>query len=177
ESHRKAADPRPRGRQRADRARDRPGERSQGGALGTRLARDGGRAERRRAAGQAPDRPRRAPRPARADPHADRQHGHRGHRRLREAAGDPGRRLPRGAQGNGHRAPGRLLAPGRDRRSRGHRVRGARADADRRARVLEAARRRDRRPHPQGPQARALQGQGHPLRRRAGRAQGGQARM
>ena len=42
------------------------------------------------------------------------------------------------------------------------------------ARLRQAARRPGRRRHPQDPQARALQGQGHPLRRRACAAQGRQ---
>ena len=48
----------------------------------------------------------------------------------------------------------------------GHRVRSAPADAGRRQGHLQAARRRDRRDHPQAAPARALQGQGHPLRGR-----------
>ena len=56
--------------------------------------------------------------------------------------------------------------------ARGHRVRGAAADARRRARQLQAAGRRDRRLHPQAAPAGALQGQGHPLRGRGRRPQG-----
>src|SRR5690606_35744928 len=41
----------------------------------------------------------------------------------------------------------------------------------------QAARRRDRREHPQAASAGALQGQGHPLRGRVRRPEGGQARM
>ena len=51
------------------------------------------------------------------------------------------------------------------------------ADARRRPRQLQAAGRRDRRPHPQAAPARALQGQGHPLRGRVRRPQGRQAGM
>ena len=46
------------------------------------------------------------------------------------------------------------------------------ADPDRRPRRLQAAGRRDRRLHPQAAQARALQGQGHPLRGRVRRPEG-----
>ena len=66
-------------------------------------------------------------------------------RGLREAPRDPGRRLPRAAQGQRHRASGRLLAPGADQGARRHRVRGPRADPDRREGQLEAGRRRGRR--------------------------------
>ena len=51
----------------------------------------------------------------------------------------------------------------------GHRIRGAPADPRRRQGHLQAARGRDRRDHPQAAPARALQGQGHPLRGRVRR--------
>ena len=51
------------------------------------------------------------------------------------------------------------------------------ADPHHRARLRQAARRPGRRRHPQAPQARALQGQGHPLRRRARAAQSRQVRQ
>ena len=50
----------------------------------------------------------------------------------------------------------------------------SRADPGDRARHRQAARRRDRRPHPQEPSAGALQGQGRALRRRARQPQGWQ---
>ena len=84
-------------------------------------------------------------------------------------------------QGVGYRAaaqgqePGdgaRLLAPGLGRAAGGHRVRGPAADRDRRPRHRQAAGRAGRRGHPQAPPAGALQGQGHPLPRRARRPQG-----
>ena len=100
----------------------------------------------------------------------------RGHRRLREAARDPGRRLPRAPPGQGARAQRRLLAPGLDARARRNRVRGPAAHPGHRPRHRQAARRRDRRAHPPRPAAGALQGQGHPLRGRAGSPQGRQAR-
>ena len=46
------------------------------------------------------------------------------------------------------------------------------ADADHRPGQLQAGRRRDRRADPQGAPARALQGQGHPLRGRVRPAEG-----
>src|SRR6185312_13542003 len=58
-----------------------------------------------------------------------------------------------------------------------HRVRGPPADAHRREGELQAARRRDRREHPQEAPAGALQGQGHPLRGRVRGPEGRQARM
>ena len=130
--------------------------------------RAGGRPDRR----HAPDRPPRASRAARAHPLARREHGPGRHRGLREAPRDPGRRLPRRAEGQGHRAFGRLLAPGHDRGAGRHRVRGAAADPDRRARHPSRSSARSPR-DPQGAPARALQGQGHPLRgrvRRSGRS-------
>ena len=51
------------------------------------------------------------------------------------------------------------------------------AHAHRRQGHLQAARRRDRRQHPQAAPAGALQGQGHPLRGRVRRPEGRQARM
>ena len=138
------------------------------------LRRDGGRAGRRRRHRPAPHRPRRAPRPARADAEPDREHGRGRHGGIREAAGDPGRRLPRAAEGQEPGAGARLLAPGRDRGAGGDRVRGPAADRDRRARDRQAAGRAGRGGHPQAPSTGALQGQGHPLPRRARAAQGGE---
>ena len=60
------------------------------------------------------------------------------------------------------------------RRARGHHLRGARPDPHHGAGHRQGARRPGRRQHPQDPQARALQGQGRPLRRRARAAQGRQ---
>ena len=57
---------------------------------------------------------------------------------------------------------------------RGHHLRGAGARPASRCRARQAARRPGGRRHPQDPQARAVQGQGHPLRRRARPAQGRQ---
>ena len=73
------------------------------------------------------------------------------------------------AVGYSHPVP--IPAPERDR------VRSAPADQDHRQGHLQAARRRDRRDHPQAAPARALQGQGHPLRGRVRGPQGGQAGM
>ena len=84
---------------------------------------------------------------------------------LREAPRDPGRRLPRAAPRHRPRARRRLLAPGRDQAARRDHVRGARADADRRAGDRQAGGRPDRRRDPQGAPAGAVQGQGHPLPR------------
>ena len=67
----------------------------------------------------------------------------------------------------GYSHPVVIEAPG------GDRVRGAAADRNRRPRHRQAAGRPGRRRHPQAPPAGALQGQGHPLQRRAGPAQGG----
>ena len=69
----------------------------------------------------------------------------------------------------------RLLAHGHRRGARRDRVRGPAADPGDRPRHRQAARRRDRRADPPRPPARALQGQGHPLRRRAGAQEGRQA--
>ena len=81
-----------------------------------------------------------------------------------------------GARPERDRARARVLAPGARRRTRRHHVRGAAADSHRRARVRQAARRSGRGRHPQDPQARAVQGQGRPLCRRAHRAQGRKVR-
>ena len=80
-------------------------------------------------------------------------------------------------QGTQARAGARLLAPGRDRCAGGHRLRGAAAHAIvvrgiSKQMVGEIAAR-----HPQAAPARALQGQGHPLRGRVRGPQGRQARM
>ena len=56
----------------------------------------------------------------------------------------------------------------------GHHLRRAQADRDQDQRHRQAAGRRNRRPHPQDPPARALQGQGRALRRREGPPQGRQ---
>ena len=58
----------------------------------------------------------------------------------------------------------------------GHLVRGPGADPDRRLRDRQGGRRPGRRRHPLDPQARALQGQGRPLHRRARAAQGREGR-
>ena len=57
-------------------------------------------------------------------------------------------------------------------RSRRHHLHGREPDPLRRPGHRQAARRRGGRQHPQAPQARALQGQGHPVRRRARPPQG-----
>ena len=62
--------------------------------------------------------------------------------------------------------------PDRLRRPRRHHLRGREPDQARRPGHRQAARRRGRRQHPQAPQARALQGQGRPVRRRARPPQG-----
>ena len=54
----------------------------------------------------------------------------------------------------------RLLPPGRDRGARRHRVRGAAAHPDRRARHLQAGGRRDRREHPQARPPEPYKGKG-----------------
>ena len=78
----------------------------------------------------APDRPRRAPRAARPHPLADREHGRRaspnGFEKRLEIQGVGYRAA---LQRQGHRASGRLLAPGADQGAGRHRVRGAGADA------------------------------------------------
>ena len=73
-------------------------------------------------------------------------------------------------------APGRLLPPGQHHAADGHRVRGPGADPGDRARDRQAGRRPDRRRDPQGAPARAVQGQGHPLRGRARETEGRQGR-
>ena len=131
---------------------------------------------RRRAARRAPRRRGLQPRPARADPHPDREHGRGRHERLREAAGDRRGRLPRRPEGQGPR--GRRWATRTRCSCRSPRASSSRsrADVDRRARQRQAARRRGRREHPQDPQARAVQGQGHPLRGRVRAQEGRQGR-
>src|SRR3954463_13226134 len=177
EPDRQAAHPLARRRHRDGRARRRARRRSEGRALRARAPRHEDRADRRRAAGEPPDQSRRAPRPPRAHTLAGLQHGRGRHERLHEDARDPGRRLPRAAEGQGPRAGARLLAPRAGEGARRHRVRGAPAHARDRQGDLQAAGRRDRRLHPQAAPARALQGQGHPLRGRVRRPEGRQARM
>ncbi len=58
----------------------------------------------------------------------------------------------------------------------GHRVRGPDGHLDRGARQRQGPGGRGRREHPQDPQARAVQGQGHPLRERVRPQEGGQGR-
>ena len=126
---------------------------------------------RRAAARHATDRPRRTPRAARPHAHARREHGRRasptGYEKRLEIQGVGYRAQLKGknlelAVGYSHPVP--IPAPD------GHRIRGAPADARRRQGHLQAARRRDRRDHPQAAPARALQGQGHPLRGRVRRS-------
>ena len=64
-----------------------------------------------------------------------------------------------------------------DQAAPGHRVRRPDADADHRQGHRQADGRPDGRGDPQGAPARAVQGQGHPLRRRAGPQEGREARM
>ena len=73
----------------------------------------------------------------------------------------------------GQARPGpRLQPPGLRRRPRGHHLRDAGADQDHRPRHRQGSGRPGGRQHPQPPQARALQGQGRPLRRRGRPPQG-----
>ena len=124
-----------------------------------------------------PDRPRRAPRAARPDAHAGRQHGRRRHRRLREAPGDPGRRLPRALKGRdlelalGYSHPVSIKAP-----------EGIEFEVPQPTRITVRGASKQQvgeiaAHDPQAAQARALQGQGHPLRGRVRRPEGWQARM
>ena len=90
-----------------------------------------------------------------------------------QGARDRRRRLPGHGQGPGRpRAGSRVLAPGAGDSSRRRHLRGAHPHPDHRQGHRQGAGRPGGRRHPQAPQARALQGQGRPLRRRAGRAQG-----
>src|SRR5262249_22930157 len=123
------------------------------------------------------DRPRGTSRAARTDPVAGREHGPRRDRWLREAPRDPRRRVSRAAQGQGPGARRGLLSSDPDPGTAGHRVRGAGAYPGRGEGHLQAAGRRDGGDHPQAAAARALQGQGDPLRGRVRAAQGGQAGM
>src|SRR5581483_11026783 len=86
-----------------------------------------------------------------------------------------GRRLPRDDGRDDARAPGRVLPSGPDRAAPGNRVRGARADAGDRARHRQADGRADRGRDPEGAPAGAVQGQGHPLRRRVRAPEGREA--
>ena len=92
------------------------------------------------------------------------------HRRVHQGARDHRRRLPRRRPGPEQaRAGPRLQPPGHGRGPRRHHVRGAQP---RTASSCGASTRRGRpggRRHPQDPQARALQGQGRPVPRRARR--------
>ena len=123
----------------------------------------GGRPDRR----HAPDRARRGPRAARPDAHARREHGRGRHEGLREEARDPGRRLPRRAR----RAPTSSCRSATRTRCKikprtGIEFEVPDADAGRRPRHRQADGRPDRGGDPQGAPARAVQGQGHPLRGR-----------
>ena len=108
---------------------------------------------------------------ARTHPLAGGQHGHRGLRRLRQGARDRGGRVPR--RGARARAASSCSSGSRTRcRStppRASTFEVPAPDPHRGAAARQAARRPGRGRHPQDPQARALQGQGHPLRRRARR--------
>jgi large subunit ribosomal protein L18 len=131
-----------------------------------------------RCASVRPNDDKRLARAARPDPHPGRQHGHRRDRRLPQEPRDHRRRLPRPAPGQEAAAQPGLQPPGRDRPARGHRVR------------VETPTRLVRRRHRQGAgrpvaaytraqhaQARAVQGQGRALRRRADPPQGRQGRQ
>ena len=99
------------------------------------------------------------------------------HEGLREAAGDRRRRLPRRAQGQATSRCGRLLAPGARAPPGRHRVRGARARPGRRSAATTSSWSGEvAAEHPQDPQARAVQGQGHPLRGRVRAQEGRQGR-
>ena len=80
---------------------------------------------------------------------------------------------------NGRKLPAQpgLQPPDRDRPARGHQLRGREPDPPRGRRHRQGARRPDRRQGPRDPQARAVQGQGRPLRRRADPPQGRQGRQ
>ena len=95
-----------------------------------------------------------------------------------EDARDPGRRLPRRSS----RARTSSWRSATRTRSRSRRPTASSSRCPQPTRVdrqghLQAARRRDRRQHPQAAAAGALQGQGHPLRGRVRRPEGRQARM
>ena len=123
---------------------------------------------------RAPRRRAREPGAARAHPLAGQQHGRRRHRGLHArtsrssaSATAPRRRARqaragRSASATRSRSTHPRASPSRCRRRRGSSVQGHR----------QGARRPGRRRHPQDPQARALQGQGRPLRRRARAPQG-----
>ena len=152
------------------------------GPKGTLVARHPRRHHRapggRHAPRRAPRRRAREPGPARPHPHARQQHGRRRHRRLHarssRSSASATAPTPRARQA---RARPRLQPPGDGRGARRHHLRGARA---RRASSSAASTRRrvgqvaaNIRAHPQ---ARALQGQGRALRRRARAAQGREGR-
>ena len=138
---------------------------------------DHGPPGRRQAAGRAARRRAREPRPARPDPLAGRQHGRRRDRRLHQGARDRRRRLPRHAPGPdqlelalGFSHPVPVDAP------EGITFEVPAPDPHHRQGHRQGAGRPGGRRHPQDPQARALQGQGRPLRRRARPPQGRKGR-
>ena len=98
------------------------------------------------------------------------EHGHRRLRRVRRrssrssASATAPRRRARTASSSRSGSRTRVQVRGARRASR---FEVPAADAHHRARLRQATRRPGRGRHPQDPQARALQGQGHPLRRRA----------
>ena len=118
----------------------------------------------------------REPFAARSAAHVDREHGHRRVRGLRRRSS----RSSASATARRRRAPTRSSSrsatrtPCTSRRPPGVTFEVPAADAHRRARLRQATRRPGRGRHPQDSQARAVQGQGHPLRRRARPAQGRQ---
>ena len=159
-----------------DRARARAREGPEGRARRAHPARHRRRAGGRAARRHAPDRPRRASRAARAHPLAGREHGRRASPaatrsawRSRASATARSSRARTSSWPSATRTRSRIHAPD------GHRVRGSAAHAHRRQGHLQAARRRDRRDHPQAAPAGALQGQGHPLRGRVRGPEGRQA--
>ena len=114
-----------------------------------------------------PRRRARAPGAARPHPLAGRQHGRRRVGRLQPGARDRRRRLPRRRRRARPSSSSRSASPTR---SRSTRPRASTFEVPAPTRITvrghrQAARRPGGRRHPQDPQARALQGQGHPLRR------------
>ena len=98
---------------------------------------------------------------ARPDPEPHPEHGDRRHGRVHQGARDRRRRLPGDAEEPAAaRAGARVQPPGLRRRARGHLLRGADPAAHHREGHRQGGGRPGRRRHPQGPQARALQGQG-----------------
>ena len=136
------------------------------------------RARGRHAAHRAPERRAAPPRAARPDPHPGQQHGHRrdhaaSRRTWRSAASAtaPSCRAPKLVLALGYSHPVEVDPPD------GIEFRVETPNAARRLRRRQGAGRPDGRPHPLAAQAGAVQGQGHPVRRRADPPQGRQGRQ